>query len=392
MALFSMLSISSCSTTEVVSANSIPAQQATTELAAHLYMDIGILPLDPGIPTSEKELEKQAIIPDVRRAEAQFAAFHLKDTLEQTGNWGAVRVTPYQSDAVDLLISGEILQSDGELFQARFKAVDATGREWLSKAYKDQASKFSYRGLREDPFQDLYNEFANDLLAIRENLTHRDIQTIRQVASLKFARSLSPEAFSSFLQQSSSGNTEINQLPAATDRMFNRVEKIKQREYLFVDTLDEYYGKFYRDMKNSYNEWRFATYDEAIRLRRLKKQANSRLLGGAALVAAGIYAGSESGTYAGQAASVGAVVGGISSIKSGLSRRQEAEIHAEALREISQSLGAEITPFILYIEGRTVELTGTADAQYKQWRELLKDIYIAETAIPETSTAGASGE
>ena len=31
---------------------------------------------------------------EVRRAESRYMAFHLKDTLEQTGNWGIVRVVP----------------------------------------------------------------------------------------------------------------------------------------------------------------------------------------------------------------------------------------------------------------------------------------------------------
>ena len=378
-----LLSASACSSTEVIKANSTPALQAAAELPAHLYLDIGILPLQTNIPESEEEQEELMIVPDVRRAESQFMAFHLKDTLEQTGNWGAVRVTPHQSNSVDITIAGEVLRSDGELLQVRFQATDSKGKLWLKKSYKDQASKFSYRGSREDPFQDLYNDFANDLLKYRESMSEEEITSIRQVSSLKYATSLSPEAFSRYLKQGKNGATEVNQLPADTDRMLKRVEKIKEKEYLFVDTLDEYYGRFYRDMKGSYDEWRFATYDEALRLRRLNKQATQRMLGGAAMIAGGLYAGSESQTYAGQSASVGTVVGGISAIKSGMSRRQEAEIHAASLQELSQSLGSEITPYVLDIEGRTIELTGTANAQYDQWRAMLKEIYEAETSIPQ---------
>ena len=325
------------------------------------------------------------IIPDVRRAESPYIAFHLKDTLELTGHWGAVRVTPNQSDAVDITVSGRILQSDGELLKVRFKVVDSKGDVWIEKTYQDQASKFSYRGPKEDPFQDLYNDFANDFLQYREKLSEPEIASIRMVSNLRFAQNLSPGAFGKYLKVSRNGNYEINQLPADNDRMLQRVEKIKEREYLFVDTLDEYYGKFYRDMKDSYDEWRFATYEEAINLRRMKKQARNRMLAGAALITGGLVMGSESGTYAGQAASVGAVVGGIVGIKSGLDRKKEAEIHAESLRELSQSLGSEITPYVLEIEGRTIELTGTADAQYKQWRGILRDIYAAETGLPAGS-------
>jgi hypothetical protein len=37
---------------------------------------------------------------------------------------------------------------------------------------------------------------------------------------------------------------------------------------------------------------------------------------------------------------------------------------------------------VLDIEGRTIELTGTAQEQYVQWRKLLREIYAQETSIP----------
>jgi hypothetical protein len=378
-----LITLGACSSTEIIRANSTPAQLAKVALPDHLYMDIGILPLNPGIPDTEEAIAKKLIVADVRRAESQFIAFHLKDTLEATGNWGAVRVTPKSSEAVDLTLSGEILKSDGELLQIQFKAIDSRGNLWLDKVYVDQASKFNYSETQEDPFQDIYNEFSNDLLSYRETLSKNQISDIRAVSNLIYARSLSPDAFGQYLTTSSGGKTTIHQLPANSDRMLKRVEKIKDREYLFVDTLDEYYRTFYRDMKGSYDEWRYATYEEAINLRRMQRQSNSRLLAGAAMIAAGIYAGSETGTYAGQAGAAGIVAGGVGVLKKGLDRRKEAEIHAESLRELSQSLGSEITPYVLSIEGQTIELTGTADAQYTQWKKILKDIYATETNTPE---------
>lgn len=379
--LFSF-SLSGCSTTEYVQANVTPAKQAQEELPMHLYMDIGIIPFNANIPTTEEELEKQLIIPDVRRAETQFLAYHLKDTIEQTGNWGAVRVTPEPSEAVDIHLSGSIINSDGELLIVSVTATDATGKTWLTKEYKDQASKFSYdKDVRDDPFQDLYNEIANDLLAYKNELSEREINNIRQVASLTYATSLSPEAFGKYLNESG-GKVSVTQLPSESDRMLTRIDQIKEREYLFVDTLDDFYGQFYREMKPSYHEWRFATYSEAIKLRQLDKKARNRLIGGAAMIAGGLYAGSESPSYASQAASTGTVLGGIQAIRSGLNIRKDAEIHAQSLKELSASLGSEITPFVLDIEGKTIELKGTADAQYEQWRRILKDIYATETATP----------
>ncbi len=377
-----MLFTQACTSTEIVTANSTPAIQSQEQIPYELLMDIGILPLRPNIPEPDEDEKKNSVIPDVRNAESRYIAYLLKDTLELTGNWGAVRLTPQTSYVVDLQLEGKILVSDGELLKIRMRATDSTGKVWLNKEYKDLASKFSYQRPKEDPFQDLYNDIADDLLRARQKYSLEDVKIIRQVSSLKYARSLSPDAFNSYLVENRRGRVDIKQLPASDDTMLTRVNRIKEQEYLFVDTLDDYYGRFYRDMKPSYDEWRFATYDEAVRLRQMQKQSRNRLLTGAALIAGGLYSGSESKTWAGDAAAGGAVLGGIGAIKSGLDRRKEAEIHAESLRELSQSLGAEITPYVLDIEGKTIELTGTADTQYQQWREILKEIYSEQTDIP----------
>ena len=370
-----------CVSTEIVTANSTPAIQSAEQIPFELLIDIGILPLNPNLEKVDENDSKSLVVADVRKAESRFIAYQLKDTLELTGNWGAVRVIPEHSEAVDLQLSGEILVSDGEQLKVSMRATDSTGNVWLNKVYKDVASKFSYRSPKEDPFQDLYNDIANDLLLARQKYSAAQIAKIRQVSSLKYARYLSPEAFGDYLVENRRGNVDIGQLPASNDAMLVRVDRIKEQEYLFIDTLDDYYGRFHRDMKPSYDEWRHATYDEAVRLRQMQRQARNRLLLGAALIGGGMVAANKSQTWAGDAASTGAVLGGISAIKSGLDRRKEAEIHAESLRELSQSLGSEITPYVLDIEGKTIELTGTADAQYQQWRGILKEIYVEETGV-----------
>ena len=376
-----LFSSAACTTTHVVTSNSTPAIQSNVLTPVDELLDIGIEPLDPGIPEDLDEIEKQLIIPDVRRAESSYIAFQLKDTLELTGNWGAVRVTPSPSNSVDLHVVGRILQSDGELIKVEVTVTDATGAQWYRRIYEDMASRFSYEKPIEDPFQDLYNDIANDLLAAREERTRTQLVNIKTVANLKFAADLAPIAFDTYLEASKRGELSISQLPASNDSMMQRVDRIKEQEYLFVDTLDDYYSRFHREMRPSYDEWRHATYDEAIRLREVERQARNRLVAGALLIAGGIAAGSESDTWAGDAAAAGAVVGGLGAIRSGLSRRKEAEIHAESLRELSQSLGTEITPYVLDIEGRTIELVGTAQEQYEQWRQLLHDIYLEETRV-----------
>jgi hypothetical protein len=68
----------------------------------------------------------------------------------------------------------------------------------------------------------------------------------------------------------------------------------------------------------------------------------------------------------------------------GFSRRSEASMHLESIKELSESFGAEAAPMVVSVEGQTRRLTGTAAAQYESWRRLLKQIYESETGFVET--------
>jgi len=376
--LGSLTLLTSCATTEVVTTASQPVMIAETPIDDELRLDVMILPFDPSLERIETAEGDIPISAEVRRAESRYQAYHLKETLEQTGNWGVVRVIPSPASFQPLLVEAKILDSDGENLRISVRTVDAAGSVWIDKEYSDSASKYAYQSVREDPFQDIYNQIANDLLKAHQARATSSITNIQNVARLKFAADLSPESVSGYLQTDRRGRVTIAQLPAENDIVMQRISRLREQENLFVDTMDDYYLNFYRDVKPSYDEWRYATYDEAVRLRQMQKQARNRLLAGAALIAGGVYAGSQSDTWAGDAAAAGAVVGGIGAVKSGMDRYKQAEIHEQALAELTQSLGMEIEPNVLQIEGQSIELEGTIDSQYNQWRRILKEIYAAD--------------
>ena len=84
----------------------------------------------------------------------------------------------------------------------RVAAWDATGREWLNRSYKTKvpAKAYSqYRDAGQDPYQNLYNEVANDLLEVRKQMSAEEMVRIREVAQLRYAASLVPDAFSEHL-------------------------------------------------------------------------------------------------------------------------------------------------------------------------------------------------
>ncbi len=88
-----------------------------------------------------------------------------------------------------------------------------------------------------------------------------------------------------------------------------------------------------------------------------------------------------------------AILGGGFLLKSGLEKRNEAQIHVQALEELGLSLEAEITPQVIELEDRTVTLNGNVEDQYAQWRALLAEIYrteIGALALPDESGATAA--
>ena len=265
---------------------------------------------------------------------------------------------------------------------------DAPGYQWFTREYEEMASTYSYDDKKHkqlDPFQGIYNRIANDLLAYREKLSEQKLKNIRTVSELKFASSFSEKAFAEYMTQDKSGNYHVVRLPPDNDPLLLRVKSIRERDYLFVDTLQDYYSSFALEMEKPYREWRKMTYYDVVSLRELRREARNRLIAGAAMVIAGVAA-SGGGDGATRAAGHVGVLGGAYMIKSGLDKRAESQIHQEALQELGGSFEAEVEPQVIELEDRTVTLTGTVDNQYDQWRNILYDIYMTETGGVSSST------
>ncbi|MEH6469110.1 MAG: hypothetical protein V7725_05810, partial [Porticoccus sp.] len=173
------------------------------------------------------------------------------------------------------------------------------------------------------------------------------------------------------------GQLEILSLPARNDPTLLRIERIRERDYLYIDTMQEYYDTFSLKMERPYQAWRMNSYEELEAVRELKRQYRNRTIGGVVAIVAGIAAaGSNSGSS--QSAAAVSIGAGALLVKSGFSKKAELQIHEDALIELGQSLEAAVEPRIIELENRTITLTGNVEAQYAQWKTLLKDIYQAE--------------
>jgi hypothetical protein len=386
------VALSGCMTHETRPLPRINAIRATTEIPPDQLLDVGVRLLDENVPQDEKKQEEERIFPDVRRAEARYIAMQIRNTLEGTGHWGQVRVIPSDADALDVHVSGKIIESTGARLRLEVTVSDATNRVWFKKLYEQPADTRSYRdntGRVRDPFQNLYSTLANDMLAYRQQLALADLQAIRRVSELRFAASLAPYAFGDYLSEDKKGVYRVARLPADDDPLFVRVDRIRERDYALIDTINEHYALFAENMSDPYLSWRRYSYDEIEAQDEAKRQALTRKLLGAAAIIGGLIAGTESGTYVGQAAATAAVFGGAYAIKSGFDKGAEVKMHSDSLKQLGESFQAEVQPMVVEVEGRTLQLRGTADQQFHEWRRLLRELYENETgvAVPAETTA-----
>jgi hypothetical protein len=386
-----------CTSQEVLIAHSVPLAAAKQDIPEAELLDVGVSVFDPGVPAGEvdkkvvEELIKAGTFVQIRRSESLYMAVLLRDTLQKSGHWGSVWVTPKDTTAADLSVDAKILHSDGNVLQLHATAVDATGRTWLDKSYDMETAAGAFNRQRYpdlDPYQDVFNEIANDLAAAYAQLSAADKRNIRTVASMRYAADLSPEAFSGYVtEDAKKGRYEINRLPAEDDPQFDRTQRVRQRERLFLDTLDQHYDKFYTDATKSYDGWREYSREESIEVAELTKSARWRTGMGVATIVASIVYGTNSSNndFTDRVIRDAMMYVGMDMLKTSQVRRQEKKLHIDTLSELSGSFDDEIKPMVVEVQGTEHRLTGTADAQYAEWRDLLRQMFVAEGGfVPES--------
>jgi hypothetical protein len=393
--------IAGCTSTEVLVAHSVPLQKNTAAIPETQLLDVGVSVFDSGVPEGEvdkdvlEHLIKEGTFVQIRRSEALYMAVLLRDTLQKSDNWGSVWVTPKDSSAADLSVDGKILQSDGDYLQLHVKAVDATGRTWIDKKYEMQTAAGAFNRQRYpdlDPYQDVFNEIANDLAKARGSLSAKDTQNIRTVAGLRYAADLSPEAYSNYVVESK-GRYEVQRLPADGDPMYDRTERVRQRERLFLDTVDQHYDQFYKDATKPYNGWRENARAESIEVKEATKTAHWRTgMGVASIVASLVYGSNHGSEFTERMLRDAMLYIGMDMLRTSQVRKQEIELHRQQLEELNSSFDDEIKPVVVQIQGTEHRLTGTADAQYQEWRDLLRRIFVDESGFVPEDVAVYAGE
>lgn len=340
----------------VALANSISGPNALQAL------NVGIEVFDSLETNEAVERSGAAIFSEIRSTETQFLPVALRSTLLESNQWGIVRVLPDADPSMDLQINGTVIRSNGVDLLLKIRAVDSTGQIWLEREYADIARVADYpdtapslldRGgitYNEDPFQDIYNAIANDLIDIRNAMDANMLRRISDVTQMRYASDLAPEAFAEFLTTDAQNLLTIARLPAQNDPLLGHVADIRARNDVFIDTIDEYYESLYQDLKPIYDIWRQYSFE----------QVNEEL------------------DSARRARSGSTDRGSFEAMSQNYNRYKWNKIFEQEFVALASGFIRETAPAVLELSQNVNGLTGPVEEQYAQWRVLLRGLFEIE--------------
>ncbi|MDG2046807.1 MAG: hypothetical protein P8J79_06275 [Halioglobus sp.] len=337
-----------------------PSMAAGSGSIEPLRIDIGLVVFDPGIPVDQSSHSRLGIFPEIRKAEAQYMPVILRQVLIESRGWGVVRVLPEVLDSSELLVTGTIVYSDGLRLQLRINARDAGGVEWLNRVYSGSARPADYLvSVPQDPYLALYREIADDLVAVHRQKSAKQLASIRDIALMRYAIQLAPAVFTTYLTRAADGHYTLARFPAEGDPMLARVIRIRNQEYLFIDTVDEQYQRLSEEMASTYNLWRQYGAEQAIYQSEYQQRVASR------------------GTQGRR--------GSFTALERSYNTYKWSKIHEQDLVELALGFNNEVAPTVMDVSGTVFELSGTLDAQYSEWREILQRIFTLETGLVPAS-------
>lgn len=329
-------------------------------------LDIGIVVFDTPATQSIDNNFGDWVFDEVRDNERHLLPYNLKEALLASNQWGAVRVLPEQDPSVHVTVTGSILRSDGQELELQIRASDATGRVWLDRNYYDRTNNDSYlspRTLRrasselladiDEPFEDIYQQIANDLLSVRDSFPPSTLNEIADVALLVYANDLSPESFAHMLTRDEQGLLSVSALPAADDPMLQRVQNMRVRHHLFIDTVDEYYQALHEQTRSPYLIWRSYSFEQIQEEQRAAER------------------GVDESRYSSTT--------GYLTLTQRYDRYRWSKIYQQEYQELAAGFNRETAPAILEVNRQVLGLSGTLEEQYAQWRRILRELFELET-------------
>ena len=354
-AVASLLTLAACQTPPVNS-TPVPVDEGVsrTTVLSQSNVERGQSLLDVSIVLFQHETD--ALTESETRlhnAERHYFPLLFKEVLDQSGYWGAVRVLPEADVGSELECEGRILHSHAAELRLRLICRDATGAVWLDKTSFQRAGEKDYLDEQmavQDPFRPLFYELANELAAALSNRFAESAELIRATALMRYGIALAPDTFRAFVRPVDD-RFELVGLPAKGDPMRERITRIRESEFLFVDAVDEAYNEVLINMVGPYRIWRQYQYEF---------ETYNQLLG------ADDRVGRQQLAF-----DYDALLGAYR-------RYQDYRRNQDELEEMADSLNRSLAPTLAEVEGRVLELSGNLAGQYRMWRSLLRQLYQEE--------------
>lgn len=383
-------------------ANNAKNNQDLGNLAnASIFLDLAIPTFSPGLPVDSfgeidgNKLVDKGIWPQLRRTEAKLFAAEMKTALDDKKLFGSVSVVPDASTPSDIFVLGEIVESDSEVVEIEITVVDSSGEILGTKSFQHTVSTGFLRdqlNQGKNPYQPVFTQASDYIVSLLSKMTTADKQAVKNMSLMRYARYYSPESYSDYVTSSVQRKNglryykfELVGLPDENDPMLKRIQDLRAQELLFVDRLQDNYEVFDAQTRTAYSTWQSETLPEVLAAREAKSQRNTKALLGisaAILAAILIKKGSENsnpGTISEY--DLGAIAAGIGSvwaINEAFKNNARMKVHSAVIEEQGQALDLSVSPTIIEFENQTVELQGTAQEQYLQWKTHLRKVFDEE--------------
>ena len=387
------------------------AQKQATD-APTRTLDIVVPAFDAGL-TSTKDGDAP-VWPELRRAEANLFAIELKNALERTEKFGAVRVTPDRSATAAIYVMGRIAESKGHSVEIDLAVADISGRDLVhekggfgfgkrkpkmhdifkTKSFSLDVDEKFFKNLRhknQQPYQPLFDEAAAFVVDLLKTNDDKQANDLNKLTDMRFAASFSQDAFAEHME-TKQGRVILTSLPSENDSMYQKVRAIRVRDQLFVDQLQIDYEQFAAKIAPSYRLWQEQTLTEYQAQKQAKKDAAKAAVGAALMLGLAIAAGSSAydnnydpvGDTLATTTMVGAGMIGIGLASDAIKSSEEAKMHNDLIKELGESVEIDVAPKVVAFEEKEKELVGDAKEQFSQWRAFLKTIYELEKTPAKT--------
>ena len=307
-------------------------------------LNVSIAAFDPGVPEDNSLHRDLQVFPKIREIESMFLPFVLRQTLVDSGDWGAVRVVPEADTASELLITGTIVHSDGETLAVNLRAVDARGHEWTNQIYTTQSD-----------FNDLYAGFLDDLQTARDGFDDRTLRNIVGTSLMRYSAELAPDAFDGYIEMQPDGTIKLLRLPAEGDPMLARIQRIRSVEYVMTDAIDQKFRELHEEVDSVYEIWRkYRRWYTNFKVEEAQRNEFSKT-------------DADRGTY--------------EAIRQSYDNYRMDRLAAQEQDKLAVGFNNEMEPIIEKMEERIAEMNGWVEDGYVEWARILDELFEIESGL-----------